>query len=92
MARDAQWMVAQDTFAGDLESGAAFTVLKGQHYLSTDEVVKLDAGRGVLFLPLDVGEDKEPEPPSKSEPSKAEAPAPVKAAAKAAGRTGKGAS
>ena len=81
MAKDAQWMVAQDTFAGDLESGAAFTVLKGQHLLSTSEVVKLDGGRGVLFKPLDLGGE---EPPSKSESEPAKAETPVKAAAKRA--------
>ena len=60
MAQQAQWMVAQDTFAADLESGSAITVVKGQHLLSTHEVVKLDAGRGILFKPAETGEEEPP--------------------------------
>ena len=55
-----QWMVAQDTFSGDLPDGSGFTVLKGQHLLSTHEVVKLDQGRGVLFKPLELAPGEEP--------------------------------
>ena len=67
MAQQAQWMVAQDTFSADLASGAAITVVKGEHLLSTHEVVKLDAGRGILFKPADLGEE---EPPAAKAPAR----------------------
>ena len=60
--------VAQDTFVADLESGPLF-VAKGAVFADGHEVVKLDAGRGLLFQPLDLGEE-EPAPP-KSTPAKA---------------------
>ena len=57
-----QWMVAQDTFSTDLESGAVFQVTKGQHLPAGHEVVAKDEGRNFLFKPLDTGE---PEAPAK---------------------------
>jgi hypothetical protein len=75
-----EWMVAQDTFSTDLKDGSSMSVTKGQHLRAGHEVVAKDGGRGVLFKPLDTGEEPEA-PPSKST-SKAEAKAPVKAAGK----------
>jgi len=55
-----QWMVAQDTFSTDLESGAVMSVTKGETYPAGHEVVLKDGGRGVLFKPLEA----EPEEPA----------------------------
>jgi hypothetical protein len=56
----ATWMVAQDNFVADLKSGSSLTVQKGQVFAAGHEVVKLDAGRGVLFLPMDDGPEDAP--------------------------------
>ena len=61
MAQKPQWMVAQDTFSTDLESGAVVSVTRGETYPAGHEVVLKDGGRGVLFKPLEAGEpDEEP--------------------------------
>lgn len=62
---------AQETFVAELSSGPLL-VTKGAVFADGHEAVKLDAGRGMLFKPLDLGE--------------AEKPAPAKAAAKPAGK------
>jgi hypothetical protein len=62
---------AQDTFVAELRSGPLF-VHKGQVFADGHEVVKLDAGRGVLFKPLDLGDDEKPaEKPRRTLPGKA---------------------
>lgn len=53
---------AQETFVADLPSGPLL-VQKGAVFADSHDVVKLDAGRGLLFKPLDLGED---EPPKKT--------------------------
>jgi len=77
-----EWMVAQDTFSTDLKDGSSLSVVKGSHHRASSEVVAKDAGRGVLFRPLDQGEPEEEKPPpaksAKAEPAKA----PVKGAGK----------
>lgn len=60
---------AQETFVAELESGP-LVVQRGQVFADSHDVVKLDAGRGMLFKPLDLDEK----------------PAPAKAAAKPAAR------
>lgn len=73
---------AQDTFTVELKDGSWLRVSKGEVFADSHEVVKLDAGRGLLFKPLDFGEDEKPpakRQPAKAEPAKA---APVKAAGK----------
>ena len=57
----ASWMVAQDNFVAELKSGP-LAVQKGQVFAAGHEVVKLDAGRGLLFLPMDDGPDAPPQP------------------------------
>lgn len=52
-------MVAQDTFVAELPGGPLF-VQKGAVYADGHEVVKLDAGRGMLFKPLDLGDEDKP--------------------------------
>ena len=54
-------MQAQDTFVAELKAGPLF-VAKGQVFADGHEVVKLDAGRGLLFKPLDLGEEEPPAP------------------------------
>jgi hypothetical protein len=76
---------AQDTFVAVLKDGTERFVAKGDVLPDGHELVKRDqAGAGVLFKKLDLGED---EAPPKSEPAKpeakAEAAAPVRAAGKA---------
>ena len=75
---------SQDTFVAQLADGSDFLVTKGQVLADGHELVKRDqAGSGVLFRPLDLGDD-DAKPPAKS-PAKAEAPkaaAPVKPAPK----------
>ena len=44
--------VAQDTFVAELSDGP-LAVQKGQVFPDGHEVVSLDAGRGLLFKPLD---------------------------------------
>lgn len=63
---------AQETFVAELESGP-LVVQRGQVFADSHDVVKLDAGRGMLFKPLDLDE----------KPAKG---APAKAAAKPAGK------
>ena len=55
----AAWMVAQDNFVAELKSGPV-TVHKGQVFAAGHELVKLDAGRGLLFVPMDDGPEAEP--------------------------------
>lgn len=54
-------MVAQDTFVAELPSGP-LAVVKGQVFPDGHEVVKLDAGRGLLFKPLDEVPEEAPKP------------------------------
>lgn len=60
---------AQETFVAELDSGP-LVVQRGQVFADSHDVVKLDAGRGMLFKPLDLDEK----------------PPPAKAAAKPAAR------
>lgn len=53
-------MIAQDNFVGEVD-GAPISVQKGQVFPDKHAVVKLDAGRGVLFRKL----EEEPDPPKK---------------------------
>jgi hypothetical protein len=78
---------ATDTFVITMPDGAMHRVVKGEVRSDNDPLVKHDqAGAGVLFRPLDLGDEK---PPAKSEPAKAEpTEEPVKPAARAAGKTG----
>lgn len=61
-----KWYRAQDTFTADLEGGGQRTVTRGQTLPESDDMVKLDAGRGHLFELVDAGEPE----------AKAEKPAP----------------
>ena len=80
----AQPMQAQDTFTVQLKDGSSLRISKGEVFASSHEAVLLDAGRGLLFRPLDFGEEEAP--PAKSAPAKAEAKAAVKAGRPAAGK------
>lgn len=51
---------AQDTFVAEID-GAPLLVTKGSVWADGDPVVQLDAGRGLLFRPLDMGAP-EPKP------------------------------
>ena len=44
---------AQETFVAEI-NGAPVYVQRGQVYADNHPVVKLDAGRGLLFRPLDI--------------------------------------
>jgi hypothetical protein len=55
---------AQDTFVAEVD-GAPVTVVRGQVFPDKHPVVKVDAGRGVLFRPLDIDA---PEPKAQSKP------------------------
>lgn len=72
-------MQAQDTFIAVLADGTERLIAKGQVLPDGHELVKRDAkGAGVLFRPLDLGEDDAgAKPPAK--------PAPKSAARAAAG-------
>ncbi len=72
----AQPMQAQDTFTVQLEDGSSLRISKGEVFASSHEAVRLDAGRGLLFKPLDFGEEEPP--PAKSAPAKAARTAPGK--------------
>jgi hypothetical protein len=62
---------AQDTFTVELKDGSVLRVARGEVYPDNHEVVKLDDGRGLLFRPLDLGDDDAPAKPApKSRPSK----------------------
>jgi len=58
---------AQETFVAELKDGSTVRVQRGEVFADGHEVVKLDAGRGLLFKPLDVDEpgDKAPKPAPK---------------------------
>ena len=45
---------AQDTFIGELPDGTPVRVERGQVFADNHPVVKLDAGRGLLFKQLDM--------------------------------------
>jgi hypothetical protein len=62
-------MQAQDTFVAELKAGPLY-VQKGQVFPDGHEVVKLDAGRGLLFHPLDLGDDEKPPPKSAAKAEK----------------------
>ena len=72
-------MQAQDTFVAVLNDGTERLVAKGEVLPDSHELVKRDAkGAGLLFRPLDLGE----EPPKAAPPApKAAAAASAKAAA-----------
>ena len=53
---------AQDTFVADLPTGPV-KVSKGEVFADNHPLVKLDAGRGLLFKPLDLGEEEPPKRP-----------------------------
>ena len=73
----AAWMVAQDNFVAELKSGPV-TVHKGQVFAAGHELVKLDAGRGILFVAMDEGPEA---PAAKASPRVSRsAAAPAKAA------------
>jgi hypothetical protein len=56
---------AQDNFIAEID-GAPVMVQKGQVFADSHPVVKLDAGRGLLFRPLDIDEPaKSPTKPSR---------------------------
>lgn len=59
---------AQETFVAEVD-GAPVVVTKGAVFADSHPVVKLDAGRGQLFRPLDV--DDKPAPPAKGRAAKA---------------------
>jgi hypothetical protein len=74
---------AQDTFVAEV-NGAPVVVLKGSVWADTHALVKLDAGRGLLFKPLDLGEEEKEEAPVKRKrgrPSNADRAAAAAAAA-----------
>lgn len=48
--------VAQDTFTAELDGGPLL-VTKGSAWPDKHPVVKLDAGRDLLFKPLDMGDE-----------------------------------
>jgi hypothetical protein len=45
--------IAQDTFSTVLKDGGELLVAKGSAWPDNHEVVKLDAGRGLLFKPVE---------------------------------------
>ena len=65
-----KWYKAKDTFTAEMPGGASLTVAKGSPWPEGHHVVKLDAGRSVLFEPL---EDDEPAAAAKDGPPKAPA-------------------
>lgn len=68
---------AQDTFVAELDDGTIRRVTKGEVLADRHELVKRDqAGAGVLFKPLDLGEDEKP--PAKSASRASAKAAPVK--------------
>lgn len=79
---------AQDTFVAQMPDGSDHFVTKGDVLGDNHPLVKRDRerdGGGVLFKPLDVGDDA---PPAKSAPAKApaaKAAPPAKADVKVAG-------
>lgn len=53
--------IAQDTFVAETGDGAQIRVSKGEAFPDGHPLVKLDqAGSGVLFKPMDLGEDEQP--------------------------------
>jgi hypothetical protein len=80
---------AQDTFVAQMPDGSDHFVTKGDVLGDNHPLVKRDRDAGgVLFRPLDVGDDDE-KPPAKSAPAKApaaKAVAAAKADVKAAGK------
>ena len=56
---------AQDTFSAEID-GIVYSVMKGQVFPDNHVLVKLDAGRGLLFAPLDLGDDDPPAPAKKT--------------------------
>jgi hypothetical protein len=63
---------AQETFVAELKGGPLL-VQKGMVFADGHEVVKLDAGRGLLFKPLDLGEEQPAAPARAPRAAKAQA-------------------
>jgi hypothetical protein len=58
--------IAQDTFVAETADGAQVRVSRGEAFPDGHPLVKLDqAGSGVLFKPMDTGEDEPPKAPSR---------------------------
>lgn len=75
-------MQAQDTFVAVLDDGSERFVAKGEVLADGHELVKRDQrGSGMLFRPLDLGDEDE-KAPAKSGPVAAAKGAPVKTAGK----------
>lgn len=59
--------IAQDTFVAETADGAQVLVTKGAAYPDAHPLVKLDqAGAGVLFKPMDLGEEQPAKPAAKA--------------------------
>ena len=55
--------IAQDTFVAETPDGAQVRVSRGEAFPDGHPLVKLDqAGAGVLFKPMDLGEEETPAP------------------------------
>ena len=62
---------AQDTFVATMPDGTMRRVIKGEVLADRDDLVKLDqAGDGVLFKKLDLGDDVPPEKRGPGRPRK----------------------
>jgi hypothetical protein len=63
--------IAQDTFVAENADGAQVRVSRGEAFPDKHPLVKLDqAGAGVLFKKMDLGEEEEPAKTSKLLPSR----------------------
>ena len=55
---------AQDTFTAEMADGTVVRVQRGEVFADNHAVVKLDAGRGLLFKPLDLDDEEQPAKPA----------------------------
>jgi hypothetical protein len=60
--------VAQETFVAELADGSSLHVARGSTWADRHEVVKMDAGRGHLFKPLDLDEADAPKSEAEAGP------------------------
>ena len=70
------WYKAEDTFSVDLKDGSSLLVTKGSPWPEGHEVVRLDAGRNLLFKPMEEDEPAEAEPKPKAASRRAAGKAP----------------
>jgi hypothetical protein len=86
-----EWHRAQETFVAEMGDGSSVRVVKGDTFPAGHELVRRDmAGTGMLFRPLDTGDDEAAKDTGAGDTAKPAAKAPAPKAAPPPRVTAKG--